>query len=90
MGSWAYEFAGYPDAREDRQIAAGDEPGQVVVRERPSGAGMADEFARESTGDMIMVVRFRRMAGGDWSSALPEIFEACAGLFQLPDEMHAQ
>ncbi|GAA3784148.1 hypothetical protein [Streptomyces chiangmaiensis] len=90
MGGWVYEFAGCPDEGEDRQIAAGDEPGQVLVRERPDGADMVDGFVRESTADMMMVVRFRRVAGGDRSSSLPAIFEACAGLLQLPDEARAQ
>ncbi|MGW5258373.1 hypothetical protein ACWERW_36605 [Streptomyces sp. NPDC004012] len=51
---------------------------------------MVDEFAQESTGDMMMVVRLRRVAGGDRPPALPAIFQACAGHFQLPDQLRAQ
>jgi hypothetical protein len=65
MGHWVYEFSGCPDAEDYQQIAIEDEPGDVVLRERPGGLGVLDGFVRESVDELMMVARFRWVATGD-------------------------
>jgi hypothetical protein len=65
MGHWVYEFSGCPDTGSFQQIADELEPGEVVVRERVGGLAIVDGFVRESIDDVMMVARFRWVAGGD-------------------------
>ncbi|WP_316782075.1 hypothetical protein [Streptomyces sasae] len=76
MGHWVYEFSGFPDSGDYQQIADDEELGEVVLRERPGGLGIVDEFVRESVDDMMMVARFRWVASGDPSAVGPAVLRA--------------
>ncbi|WP_433455622.1 hypothetical protein ACQPXS_46510 [Streptomyces sp. CA-142005] len=65
MGRWVYEFSGCPDSGGYRQIADDQEPGDVVLCERPGGLGVVAGFVRESVDDMMMVARLGWVACGD-------------------------
>ncbi|MGW5465498.1 hypothetical protein [Streptomyces sp. NPDC003996] len=67
MGHWVYEFSGCPDSWDSQQIADDQEPGDVVLRERPGGLGVVDGFVRESGDDMI---------SGDPSVVAPAVLQA--------------
>ncbi|WP_189316113.1 hypothetical protein [Streptomyces brasiliensis] len=54
-----YEFSGCPGSADYWQITDDEEPGDVMLRERPSGLGIVDGFVRESVDDLMMVARFR-------------------------------
>ncbi|MEV8562011.1 hypothetical protein AB0478_37305 [Streptomyces sp. NPDC051917] len=76
MGHWVYEFSGCPDSWDYQQIADDQEPGDVVLRERPGGLGVVDGFVWESVDDMMMVARFRWVASGDPSVVAPAVLQA--------------
>jgi hypothetical protein len=82
MGHWMYEFSGCPDSGDYQQIAHDEEPGDVVLRKRPSGLGIVDGFVRESIDDLMMVTRFRWVASGDPSTVAPAVLQA-SGLSPL-------
>lgn len=82
MGHWVYEFSGCPDSKDYQQITDDEEPGDVVLRERPGGLGIVDGFVRESVDDMMMVARFRWVASGAPSAVAPAVLRA-AGLLPL-------
>ncbi|MBL3671565.1 hypothetical protein JL475_37990 [Streptomyces sp. M2CJ-2] len=75
MGRWVYEFTGCPDSGDCQQIADDDEPGDVVLRERPSGLGIVDGYVRESVDDLMRVARFRWVAGGDPATVAPAVLQ---------------
>ncbi|PWI04746.1 hypothetical protein DIZ27_43450 [Streptomyces sp. NWU339] len=76
MGHWVYEFTGCPDSGDYQQIADADEPGEVVLRERPRGLGIVDGFVRESVDDLLRVARFRWVTSGDPSTVAPAVLQA--------------
>ncbi|MFB8183635.1 hypothetical protein ACFC8N_48475 [Streptomyces sp. NPDC055966] len=76
MGHWVYELSGRPNSGDYQQIADDQEPGDVVLRERPGGLGIVDGFVRESVDDMIMVARFWWMASRDPSTVAPAVLQA--------------
>ncbi|MFJ4806781.1 hypothetical protein [Streptomyces murinus] len=76
MGHWVYEFSGCPDSGDFRQIADDEEPGDVVLRERPGGLGIVDGFVRERVDDVMMVARFWWVASGDASVVAPAVLQA--------------
>ncbi|MFB7324721.1 hypothetical protein [Streptomyces sp. NPDC056190] len=76
MGHWVYAFSGCPATGDFRQIADDEEPGNVVLGERPGGLGIVDGFVRESVDDMMMVARFRWVASGDPSAVAPAVLLA--------------
>ncbi|MFF7987336.1 hypothetical protein ACFZDK_51105 [Streptomyces sp. NPDC007901] len=52
-----------------QRIVGETEPGKVVVFERADRPVIVDGFVRESVDDLMMVARFRRVAGGDPSAS---------------------
>ncbi|OIJ95742.1 hypothetical protein BIV25_20045 [Streptomyces sp. MUSC 14] len=71
-----YEFSGCPDSGDYQQIADDEEPGDVVLRERPCGLRIVDGFVRESVDDMMMVARFRWVVSGDPSAVATAVLQA--------------
>ncbi|GHJ99633.1 hypothetical protein SY2F82_14310 [Streptomyces sp. Y2F8-2] len=49
---------------------------EAVFRERPGGLGIVDGFVRASVDEVMMVARFRWVAGGDPSMVAPMVLEA--------------
>ncbi|POX40382.1 hypothetical protein [Streptomyces sp. Ru72] len=76
MGHWVYEFVGCPDTGNYQQIANEEEPGEVIFRERPGGLGIVEGFVRDNVDELMMVARFRWVAGGDPSTVAPMVLEA--------------
>ncbi|WP_146067889.1 hypothetical protein [Streptomyces sp. Ru72] len=77
-----YEFVGCPNTGDHQQIADEDEPGEVVFRERPGGLGIIDGFVHDSVDEVMIMARFRWVAGGDPSTVAPRVLEAAGE--QLP------
>ncbi|MEU1695592.1 hypothetical protein [Streptomyces hirsutus] len=82
MGHWVYEFTGCPDSGDYQQIVDADEPGDVVLRERPRGLGIVDGFVRESVDDLMRVARFQWVTSGDPSTVAPAVLQV-SGLSPL-------
>ncbi|MET9089725.1 hypothetical protein ABZX77_49090 [Streptomyces sp. NPDC004237] len=78
MSHWIYELSGSPEAEGHQRMAGEPEPGKVVVFERAEKPGIVDGFVRESVDDLMMVARFRWVAGGDPSVVMPELLRAAA------------
>ncbi|MET8538753.1 hypothetical protein ACFRCW_43805 [Streptomyces sp. NPDC056653] len=89
MGHWVYEFSGCPDSGDYQQIADDEEPGNVVLRERPGGLAIVDGFVRESVDDMMMVTRFRWVACGDPPAVASAVLQA-SGLSPLARPMRTR
>ncbi|MFD8719847.1 hypothetical protein ACFV2H_17970 [Streptomyces sp. NPDC059629] len=82
MSHWVYEFSGVADSGDYLQIADDEEPGDVVLRERPGGLGIVDGFVCERVDNLMMVARFRWVASGDPSAVRPAVLRA-AGILPL-------
>jgi hypothetical protein len=88
MGHWVYEFSGCPDIGDYQQIAVEDEPGDVVLRERPGGLGVVDGFVRESVDELMLVARFQWVAKGDPPTVASALLQA--SLPPSPGATHGQ
>jgi hypothetical protein len=64
--------------RKQARIAGEAEPGKVVVFARAERPVIVDGFVRESVDDLMLVARFRWVAGGDPSTVMPELLRAAA------------
>ncbi|WP_406430179.1 hypothetical protein OHB00_00675 [Streptomyces sp. NBC_00631] len=90
MGHWVYEFSGCPDTGDYRQIAQDDEPGEVVLRERADVPSSVDGYVRDSIDDLILVARYRWVAGGHPSTVALQVLKAYEALPPPPDVMLSQ